>query len=182
LTEFAAATAHSHALDVAQGVADLLLSEARPDPDCGWNWREHLHDEAMRVQSQCHGAIGIGQFFLRLQRVAPRDTYVRAAREAASTAVREMRRRVSPCLCHGLVGDGNLLLDCYEVLGDAQFADGAQDCATRLLEFRDAQRPGAYRSWLTKISRPDLLVGDAGIGWFFLRLARTVPIGDPVLC
>ena len=181
LAELAAATGDEAPLAAAEGVADVLLDEARPSPDGGWTWGELRGADVARVQSQCHGAIGIGQLFLRLHRIAPRAQYAEAARQAARTAVREARDRTSPCLCHGVAGDAGLLLDGRDVLGDPDLAAGAADCAGRLHAFRDPERPGTYRTHVTHIARPDLLVGDAGIGWVLLRLADPAPLGDPVL-
>lgn len=77
----------------------------------------------MRRQAQCHGAVGIGQFLLRLHRVVPRGTYSDAVREAAATAEREMHLRTSAGLCHGVAGDGNFFLDCYRTLADSRFLE-----------------------------------------------------------
>ncbi len=178
LVEVAAASGDKGALAAARNVAELLLAEARPHPQGGWCWRESLDDEATRMQGQCHGAIGVGQFFLRLARIEPDDRYLHAARQAAHTAVREMPDRASPGLCHGLAGDGNFLLDCYQTLGDPYYLDQAKTCGAQLVRHRDAERRD---SGSVDAVVPALLVGDAGVGWFYLRLAQSDLGRDAIL-
>lgn len=181
LSELAAVAGHERVRSVSCSTADLLVAEAQPDPQEGWNWRENLHGDAMRLQGQCHGAIGIAQFLLRLAQSHPHGEYLNAVRQAALTASREIRHRTLPGLCHGVAGDGSLFLDCFKFLGDEHFLYLAQKCGMTLQNFRDPSSPGEYLSAATSLSRPDLLAGDAGIGWFFLRLANPKAGGDPVL-
>ncbi|MCX5195308.1 protein kinase [Streptomyces sp. NBC_00249] len=181
LLELGVATESESVLRVPRATGELLLSEVRPHPDGGWCWRESLHDESMRLQGQCHGAIGIGQFLLRLGQIEARERCAEAACQAAITAMRELPRRATPGLCHGAAGDGNFLLDCFQFLGDRNRMREARTCANLLQRFRDPERPGTYLADQDGISRPDLCVGDAGVGWFFLRLEYPDSTGDPVL-
>ncbi|MET7296954.1 lanthionine synthetase LanC family protein [Streptomyces griseoloalbus] len=181
LLELGMAAESESVLRVPRVTGELLLSEVRPHPDGGWCWRESLHDESMRLQGQCHGAIGIGQFLLRLGQIEAREGYAEAARQAAITAMRELPRRATPGLCHGVAGDGNFLLDCFQFLGDRDRIREAWTCVNRLQCYRDPERPGTYLTTQDGISRPDLCVGDAGVGWFFLRIEHPETTGDPVL-
>jgi hypothetical protein len=181
LSELARVSGDERMTSTAHAAADFLLAEAYPHELGGWCWRENLLDESMRVQGQCHGAIGIGQFFVRLARLDPQERYLDAVRHAATTAVREMPYRPSPTLCHGLSGDGMLLLDYSATMNDPHFTKSVRECGSRLQRFRDPNRPGAYMSASGDQARPDLLVGDSGVGWFYLRFARPSVVGDPVL-
>ncbi|MET0306545.1 MAG: lanthionine synthetase LanC family protein [Solirubrobacterales bacterium] len=181
LVELAAATDDERALGVARAAAELLLAEAQPHPDGGWCWRESLHGDAMRLQGQCHGAIGVGQFFLRLARLEPEPAYLQAAEQAALTAARELPHRAAAGICHGLAGDGHLLLECENALDAPRFRESAFECAAQLQRLRDPDRPGSYISPATGASRPDLLTGDAGVGSFYLRLASGDTAREPVL-
>lgn len=181
LVEFAIATGDQRALGVARGVAELLLAEAQPHPDGGWDWRENLRDDSMRLQGQCHGAVGVGQFFLRLARVEAEASYLEAAEQAAITAAREIPHRTVTGICHGLAGDGHLLLDCQETVGSSRLRRDAAACASRLQRFRDPNRAGSYALPAAGGARPDLLNGDAGVGSFYLRLANGASGREPVL-
>ena len=74
-------------------------------------------------------------------------------------------------LCHGLGGNSDVLLFGAERLGHPDWRSRAEDIGLRGLETHHAQkRPwpcGTYGS----VEVPGLMVGLAGIGWFYLRLA-----------
>jgi hypothetical protein len=181
LLELSEASGNARMASAAVEIGDLLLAKARPHPDGGWRWAETLDGNQSRVQAQCHGAIGIGQFFVRLARLRPDAKYAHGARQAALTAHREMARRSSPALCHGLVSDGMLLLECMRLLDEPRHLDWARECGDHLWHFRDKAQPGRYVPAAGGPSRPDLLTGDAGVGWFYLALASPDRAADPIL-
>lgn len=181
LLELGKAAENDSVLRIPQAIGDFLVSDVRPHPDGGSRWRENLHDESMRLQAQCHGAIGISQFLIRLNEIEAREGYAETARQAAITVRRELPRRATPGLCHGVAGDGNFHLDLFRFLGDRDCLLDARGCATHLQQYRDPDRVGRYQTTSDGISRPDLCVGDAGVGWFFLRMEHPHTTGDPVL-
>lgn len=180
LAQLAGVTGDDRYLDVAGGAAELLLAQARSgrgagleaadSEDDGLTWPREFGDDATGLQAHCHGAGGIGQFFLHLDRLTPDRRYRDAARGAARTVAAQRSHEPSPCLCHGLAGTGNFLLDCYQALGESQWLDLALKCAVQLDDFRDPERTGVYRMSREGFVSPDLLLGYAGVGSFLIRL------------
>lgn len=196
LAELAAATGEEGYLGVATGAADLLLAQARASGDGGLSWPRHIGDTSRGPQAHCHGAGGIGQFFLRLERIAPNPRYRDAAAGAARTLAAQMESEPRSGLCHGLSGTGNLLLDCYQTLGTAHWLDRARECGGQLRRFRlpdlegstreghdheRVERRGVYAMHGEGASSPDLMLGYAGIGSFMLRLAAPETAPDLIL-
>jgi Lanthionine synthetase C-like protein/Protein kinase domain len=181
LLELGRAAKDPRMISAATTIADLLLTQAKPHPDGGSQWPETFAGTRMRVQAQCHGAIGIGQFLLRLSRTQDDPRYSRAAAEAAKTARNEMISRPSHALCHGVAGDGVFLLECSQLLNDAPYEDWAHEAGSHLSRFRSQSHDGRYVSAPWMPARPDLLTGDAGVGWFYLALANPHDAADPVL-
>lgn len=189
LSSLAWATGQERYLEVARGAAEMLLSQARSAPtatpnggdpdDDGLAWDRLIGDDAPSAQTHCHGAGGIGQFFLYLDHLAPDPRYRDAAKRAAGTVASRLAHESRSCLCHGLAGAGHLMLDCYQSFGDSRWLDLALECGIRLRRFRDHDRTGIYRmacetvDTLTRedVSSPDLMLGYAGVGSLLLRLA-----------
>ena len=74
-------------------------------------------------------------------------------------------------LCHGAAGNADLMIYASEVLGEQSWLAGADAIAQQGIERFERRRvawpcglPGANET-------PDLLLGLAGIGYFYLRLA-----------
>jgi len=180
LAQLAGVTGEERYLDVAGGAAELLLAQARPgravtleagaaDDDSLW-WPRRLGDDAPGLQAHCHGAGGIGQFFLHLDGLEPDRRYRDAARGAARTVAAQRRHESRSCLCHGLAGTGHLLLDCYQAFGDPQWLELALECSVQLRRFRDPGRKGVYRMSREGVVSPDLMLGYAGVGSLLIRL------------
>ena len=179
LSELARATGEERYLDGARRAAELLLAQALPGPDGGRSWPRTLGDTDTAMQTHCHGAAGIGQFFLRLARHIPDPRYMDVARGAAASVAAQARS--TSVLCHGLAGDVAFFLDCYQALGEARYLDHAQQTAHGLEAFRDPEHAGVYRTARQGLRSPDLLTGYAGIGAVYLRLARPAAQGDAIL-
>jgi lantibiotic modifying enzyme len=128
----------------------------------------------------CHGAPGIALSRLRAWRL----TGASQAREEAETAVRTTKRALeSPAaasagfsLCHGCAGNADVLLEAHRDLGAAELREVAEKTGFAGMEQFESQRlpwpcgfPGAGETAC-------LMLGTAGIGYFYLRLANpTVP-------
>lgn len=179
LQELAGVTGEERYAAAARSAAELLLQQAVPGPDGGWCWPLRLGDTALTMQALCHGAVGIGRFFLRLSRDYPDPRYLDAACRAALTL--RTRTPTHSGLCHGIAGDITLLLDLYRTLGAAQYLEMAQRAAGHFRRFSAAGSPGIYHTKRRGIISPDLMNGYAGIGAVYLRLARPDIEGDPVL-
>lgn len=124
----------------------------------------------------CHGAPGIALSRLRAWGLTANPQ----AREEAETAVRTTRRaleapgavRAGFSLCHGCAGNADVLLEAAQSLGAADAREVAERIGYEGIEQFESQRlpwscgiPGAGET-------PGLMLGTAGIGYFYLRLAK----------
>lgn len=124
----------------------------------------------------CHGAPGIALSRLRAYEV----TAAPAHRDEAIMAVATTRRYVEAVarsgggnysLCHGLCGNAEVLLDAESVLGAAW--EGGKELALRVARtgIDGFATPGGSWPCGTKGGEtPNLMLGLAGIGLFYLRL------------
>jgi lantibiotic modifying enzyme len=124
----------------------------------------------------CHGAPGIGLSRLRAWELTGDDARLREALAALATTARALDAAVMNgggfgySLCHGDAGNAELPLLAARVLGDASQAERAVRVG----------RAGIERHLLTGSpwpcgvpaggETPNLMLGLAGIGWFYLRL------------
>ena len=140
--------------DVAEGV--FQVAAAKP----GW------------MTAWCHGAPGIALVRARFCELSGSET-CRAALLAAAELTQRCVERWRPgnhSLCHGLFGNADVLLELSRRTGDERYAEAALAAARRELA-RVSERG---EPWLSGSEdggyRPGLMVGEAGIGLFFLRL------------
>jgi hypothetical protein len=128
------------------------------------------------MSAWCHGAPGIGLGRLRAWQITG-DPAIRAEAEAALANTydhvlggQEMSQ-TNYCLCHGLGGNCDMLLQGTQVLGNPEWQRRAEEIARRGIETHHAQKLpwpcGTYGS----VEVPGLMLGLSGIGWFYLRLA-----------
>ena len=122
-------------------------------------------------EAWCHGAPGIGLTRLRAYELLGHPRY-RAEAEAAIQAT-EASLDVpgsSFSLCHGLAGNSETLLYGADILGDARLRDRAEACAR--WGWHTFEEPGI--PWIcgtmNGVPDPSLMLGEAGIGHFYLRL------------
>jgi lantibiotic modifying enzyme len=118
----------------------------------------------------CHGAAGIGRFFLNLVRASllHDDHWCRAAASMVSRGARWL----GPAYCHGLAGSVDFLLDMYQHTRDPEFLHQAS-IGMQLLDAFKIDGDGGTR-WLgdaTGWVTPDYMVGYGGILVSTLRYA-----------
>jgi len=119
----------------------------------------------------CHGAPGIGLTRLRAYQLLGFARYREEALHAlATTAAPETVGEANFSLCHGVSGNAELLLLASEVLGDRRWRDRAESWAEE-----GRSRWYDTEAWpsgtLNAGPDPSLMLGEAGTGYFFLRLA-----------
>lgn len=125
---------------------------------CGYAW--------------CHGAPGIGLTrtwaYQRLHTHAYADE-ARAAIRATTVSLDD--RTMNYSLCHGAAGNCETLLSSAHVFDDATLRTRAELCGWEGWE--RYERGGQAWPCGTRdgVSDPSLLIGEAGIGYFYLRLA-----------
>jgi len=119
----------------------------------------------------CHGAAGIGLARLRAFELLRQSEYAEEAKIAISTTVAALQRPGGLFgLCHGCAGNCDLLIESARVLLMSQLRDTAEECAAAARQaFVLRGRP--FPTWDQPVDDPSLMVGQAGVGYFFLRLA-----------
>jgi hypothetical protein len=139
-------------------------------PDFRRNPGEPSGKEKRFSMAWCHGAPGIALSRLRAVQLAAKPelaTELRAAVQATSQATTAMLHRpeANPCLCHGLMGNAEVLSLCAAgVAPSLVWRIAAHGCQTD-----DAGRE-RWRRGPQLNSSPGLMLGRAGIGQFYLRL------------
>lgn len=164
-------------LDLALGAACWLASCAEPclSNGTGLNWpiaEQEEDDDSERWFFWCHGAAGIARFFLHAWELTGQPEFERLARGAVETTA-WAGRRGGGTLCHGLPGNGMLLIEASRVLGNHAWLDAAAEFAELLELYAWQDEHGlAWPAEHPSVVTPDHMVGYSGIGSFFLRLAE----------
>lgn len=133
-----------------------------------------LPPQPMRYMSAwCHGAPGIGLSRLRAWQALGDPAYLedaRAAIRATDASLADPRMNFS--LCHGRGGNAETLMVGAEILDDPALLERPRQAAMEGWEAYEAKGGAWPCGTMGGVSDPGLLLGDAGIGYFFLRLAR----------
>jgi lantibiotic modifying enzyme len=162
----------------AAAVAAIAYERTLFSPDMG-NWRDLRELEVLRraapsaqdvfVTLWCHGAPGIG--LARLRALSHLDDAV--IRNEIDTALHTTLAQgfgLNHSLCHGDLGNLELLLQASQVLDNPQWRPQVDRLAAMILESID------QHGWLCGIplgvESPGLMTGLAGIGYGLLRLAE----------
>lgn len=121
----------------------------------------------------CHGAPGIGMSRLRAWALAGDVVALEEARVALGTTAATLRQGMPGAgfsLCHGEAGNAELPLMAAEVLGDAAARHLAEEVGRRGMAWYAAPREPWPCGVVGGGETPSLMLGLAGIGWFYLRL------------
>jgi class II lanthipeptide synthase len=167
-----------------------LFNEARSNwPDLRHDLLERPSDELRRavrdgkppvyeeryMTAWCHGSPGIGLSRLRAFELTGQDVYRREAEAALRSTLQavedELSQGASYCLCHGIGGNCELPLLAAELLGDPELRQVAEQAAREGIETYEARGRPWPCGTRGGVPDPSLLVGEAGIGAFYLRLA-----------
>ena len=172
LLDLVEATGEGRFRDAARDAGRWLARQAVPvlDDGSGLGWPTE-EGGTPTAAFWCHGATGIGRFFLH---AAALDLLPGAAGLAAGAAraVARGARWAGPTQCHGLAGNVELLLEAYQATGDHAHLTEARSLA-RLLEAFGSERDGrlVWTSESPYVVTPDYMVGYAGVVPCLLRLA-----------
>jgi len=131
----------------------------------------------------CHGAPGIGLSRLRAWQILGDDTLRSEAEAALRTTVRDLHQTLGAAanysLCHGRAGNAELFLYASQVLGDGGYRALAENVGRQGIE--TYEKHGL--PWPCGVNgggeTPNLMLGTAGTGYFYLRLhdpAATPPM------
>lgn len=120
----------------------------------------------------CHGSPGIGLSRLRAYELTGQEIYRREAEAALTSTLASLEslEHQGYSLCHGVAGNCALPLYGAEVLGDPHLLEVVEGCA----EFGRTHYHDRDVAWpcgtIEQVPDPSLLLGKAGIGYFYLRL------------
>ncbi len=125
------------------------------------------------MSAWCHGAPGIALARLRAYELTADPLYAKEAQAALRATQKSVRESLGNySLCHGDGGNCEALLRGTDVLGDSSLRQLAEECGIR--GWDDYEKP--QLPWpcgtLGEVTDPSLLMGEAGIGYFYLRLHR----------
>lgn len=124
----------------------------------------------------CSGAPGIALARVRAATVLQNDSYLVEAEAAIQSTIASIDRLENYSLCHGVAGNCDVLLEAAASLHKPALREIAIAHALRGLE--NIETVG--KSWpcgtRDGTSNPGLMLGEAGIGYFYLRAANdTIP-------
>ena len=135
----------------------------------------------------CNGSSGIGLSRLRLMELLPSDE---TARDEVNIALQDASRLLTTpappqtmdlCLCHGLAGTADFVLSAGVQLNREDVAIHADQVGHYIIDtYLDAELPlpcGVQQ----RGEAPGLLLGTAGIGYFFLRLMERETLASILL-
>lgn len=161
---------------VAQALIDAQLTVAH---GAGISWPHSVQNQLVWPHF-CNGAGGVSLFWSRLYAWSGEQRYADLAEQAAMSAW--LGCRGAPAgICHGIAGAGLALIEVAKATGKPIWRERAADLA-QLLLLRGHNADGVYL-WESDGSgafNADLMVGNAGVGAFFLRLNPTIDLAHPV--
>ncbi len=131
--------------------------------------------EPSYMTAWCHGSPGIGLARLRAFELTGQDLYRQEAEAALRSTLQAIEDALSQggnySLCHGIGGNCELPLLAAELLGHPELRQVAERAAREGIEIYEAQGRPWPCGTIRGVPDPSLLVGEAGIGAFYLRLA-----------
>lgn len=168
LAEHAAATGDDGSREACQDVADRLIELARPTlAGAGLDWPMTEDAQKTAGPNWCHGSAGFARFLA----AAHKATGDRSHREAAMAAAHMTAVSgswIGTTQCHGLAGNLDVLVDIAQKLDEPAFLDDALRLGENLYTYRMVDGwPSDERSKQC----PDFMIGEAGVGAAYLRLA-----------
>ncbi|NQY04712.1 MAG: hypothetical protein HRT68_00545 [Flavobacteriaceae bacterium] len=142
----------------------------------------------------CHGAPGIAIAHIKAYEMTKQEYFLQEATTAINTTMKTVERELNPnsgtncCLCHGLIGNSDILLYASDVLQKPEYRAMAQRSADFAIQHYDKSNT-VYPSGVNDPSgktggqqeNPGLMLGSAGTGMFYLRLHDSQSISSPLV-
>jgi hypothetical protein len=130
------------------------------------------------MDAWCHGSAGIAISRLRALELLGMEWYEESMRAITRTrtATYSIVGREDFTLCHGACGNATVFLEAWRVLGDRKYRMWAEEIGERAIASHE--RTGLFYSGYAVFGRPEdlsLMMGNAGIGHFFLQLDGDTP-------
>lgn len=125
------------------------------------------------MSAWCHGGPGVGLSRLRAWETLGARHYLDDARAALRATVVSLEDpRMNYSLCHGRGGNCETLMEGARVLGEPELLERPRQVAMEGWEMYEAKGLPWPCGTMQGASDPGLLLGEAGIGYWLLRLAR----------
>lgn len=126
--------------------------------------------ELKYMSAWCHGSPGIALSRIRAWEITQHAAYKREAELAVEGVKRSLANGTNYSLCHGIGGNCEALIYAEEVLNDKNALLMAEEFAVKgIKEYEEQNKPWACGT-MGGVSDPSLMLGEAGIGYFLLRL------------
>ena len=136
----------------------------------------------------CHGAPGVGMSRLRIHELLEHDPSVLEEIDfALQTTAKGMTSppgfgAQSCCLCHGAFGNAELLLLASEKLHRPELRRLCEQAGSQgIVQYSNDDMPWPCGT-INAGETPGLLLGLAGIGYFYLRLHDSATVPSVLLC
>jgi class IV lanthipeptide synthase len=147
-----------------------LAGNALPDRG-GLNWPVLPGEKELKRCQWCHGAPGVGLFFVKAAEALKDPAHLETAKAAGEATFAYGDVRKNPSQCHGLAGNAELFLELYQATRDRLWLERAHEFAKAALAYRTRGPEGdSWQSDVRGMDSPDFMCGAAGVGHFFLRL------------
>ncbi|MEM6632762.1 MAG: lanthionine synthetase LanC family protein, partial [Bacteroidota bacterium] len=127
-------------------------------------------EQGTYMSAWCHGSPGIGMARLRAFELTQKQKYWEETQAAIENVLDKLHFRNSPNLCHGTLGNLELLLEAYRSGNEESQWDVLTKVTQQVIEYKP--EVGYYRSGLSLFTGKDiaLFMGNAGVAYFLLRL------------
>jgi lantibiotic modifying enzyme len=145
------------------------------------NWPDFRGEQPSYPVFWCHGAAGIALSRLRAWQILGHPNLLSEARAGLQTVEQHSASLTGFSLCHGRAGNADVLIHASQVLGEESWLKTAQAIAEEGLERFERRRVPWPCGLPDANETPDLMLGLAGIGHFFLRLADPARIPSVLL-
>lgn len=119
----------------------------------------------------CHGAVGIGFTRLRAWQILNDDQCLAEARTALDQTAYPGFELANYSLCHGRLGNADFLIHASQVLKEETWLARAGQIAQEAMELIECRRLPWPCGLPTAGEIPGLMLGVAGIAYFYLRLS-----------
>lgn len=124
------------------------------------------------MSAWCHGAPGIGLSRIRAYELTSNETYLIESQNACKAVTESLKATGGNySLCHGHLGNAETLIEASVTLNENRYHEIAKQKAIEGIEQFEKKNIQWPCGTMGAISDPSLLVGEAGIGYFLLRLA-----------
>ncbi|PIQ09557.1 MAG: hypothetical protein COW71_05865 [Ignavibacteriales bacterium CG18_big_fil_WC_8_21_14_2_50_31_20] len=130
------------------------------------------------MNAWCHGAPGIGLSRIRTYKILNDNIYFEETENAIRGTINYLEERIGAnySLCHGIGGNCDLLIEVANNLDNNSYYKIAEEYGLKGIKDYENLNKKWPCGTMGFVSDPSLMLGEAGIGYFYLRLfSKKVP-------